>query len=475
MPLAGTPPRDWLDAGPLRAELALGPDGRLQRLRADAGRLKLAGDIGLAWDEVRYDTGALTLRARLESLRVAPLLARWQPDLGWDGDLRVGATLDLKAGERFDADLVFERQGGDLQVRDTAEAPLALGLTDLRLALNAHDGTWTFTQALAGRTLGAAGGLLRVQTTPDRRWPAPDAVVDGGVQARVANLGIWGAWVPPGWRLEGALETDGVFSGRFANPAVNGTLSGSGLGVRNLLQGVNVTGGDVLLRLEGNRANIERFSFRAGTGTLTVTGGADLVNPPEARLQLRAEQFQVLGRVDRRLVASGNAELTLKPQALALKGKLNVDEALFDASRSDAPSLADDVNVRRPGAPEVAEADPATARKPRSTDVALDISLGQQLKVRGRGLDTLLRGDLRISAPTGPAGRQRHGQRRAWHLRRLRPEAGHRAWHRGLLRAGRQPAAGRAGPAAQPGHRGRRGHHRHRAVAAHPAVLRPRD
>ncbi|MBT9488966.1 MAG: translocation/assembly module TamB domain-containing protein [Rubrivivax sp.] len=401
VPLAGTPPRDWLDAGPLRAELALGPDGGLQRLRADAGRLKLAGDIALAWDEVRYDTGALTLRARLESLRVAPLLARWQPDLGWDGDLRVGATLDLKAGERFDADLVFERQGGDLQVRDTAEAPLALGLTDLRLALNAHDGTWTFTQALAGRTLGAAGGLLRVQTTPDRRWPGPDAVVDGGVQARVANLGIWGAWVPPGWRLEGALETDGVFSGRFANPAVNGTLSGSGLGVRNLLQGVNVTGGDVLLRLEGNRANIERFSFRAGTGTLTVTGGADLVNPPEARLQLRAEQFQVLGRVDRRLVASGNAELTLKPQSLALKGKLNVDEALFDASRSDAPSLADDVNVRRPGAPEVAAADPTTTRKPRSTDVALDISLGQQLKVRGRGLDTLLRGDLRISAPTG--------------------------------------------------------------------------
>lgn len=401
VPLAGNAPRDWLDAGPMQAELALDANGQLQRLRADAGRLKLAGDIALAWDEVRYDAGALRLRARLESLRVAPLLARWQPDMGWDGDLRVGATLDLTAGERFDADLVFERQGGDLQVRDTADAPLALGLTDLRLALNAHDGTWTFTQALAGRTLGAAGGLLRVQTTPDRRWPAPDAVVDGGVQARVANLGIWGAWVPPGWRLEGALETEGVFSGRFANPEVNGTLSGSGLGVRNLLQGVNVSGGDVFIRLEGNRANIERFRLQAGNGTLTLSGGADLVNPPEARLQLKADRFQVLGRVDRRLVASGNAELTLKPQALALKGQLKVDEALFDASRSDAPSLADDVNVRRPGAPEVAAADPATTRKPRSTDVALDISLGQQLQVRGRGLDTLLRGDLRISAPGG--------------------------------------------------------------------------
>jgi translocation and assembly module TamB len=401
LPLSDVVPRDWLDAGPLRAELALDAQGGLQRLRADAGRLKVAGDIGVAWDEVRYEGGALTLRARVESFRVAPLLARWQPQLGWDGDLRVGATVDIQAGERFDADLVVERQGGDLQVRDGTNTPLTLGLTDLRLALNAHDGTWYFTQAMAGRTLGEIGGVLRASTSAARRWPEPEAPVDGSLRARVANLGIWGAWVPVGWRLEGMLETSASFGGRFANPEVKGSLSGSGLGVRNLLQGVNVTGGEVLLRLDGKRASIERFRFQGGEGTLTLSGGAELVDDPQARVTMQAERFQVLGRVDRRLVASGRAELTLRPDALTLRGQLNVDEALFDTSRSDAPSLADDVNVRRPGAPEPVETEARPPRKARTTDVALDISLGQQLRVRGRGLDTLLTGQLRVSAPAG--------------------------------------------------------------------------
>jgi translocation and assembly module TamB len=401
LPLTEPAPRDWLNAGPVRAELALDADGRLQRLRADAGRLQLAGELAMTWEEVRYDAGTLQLRAKLESFRVAPLLARWQPAFGWEGELRMGASIDIRAGERFDADLVFERLGGDLQVREGANAPLPLGLTDLRVALNAHDGTWYFTQALAGRTLGELGGVLRVTTAPASRWPEPTAPVDGSVRARVANLGVWGAWVPAGWRLEGMLETTARFSGKFANPEVTGALSGSGLGVRNLLQGVQVTDGNVLVRLEGSRANIERFRFKAGDGTLTLTGGADLGAAPEAQLALQAERFQVLGRIDRRLVASGRADLTLKPLALTLKGGFTVDEGLFDASRGGAPALDDDVTVRRSDEPEPDDSEAKAARQQRAFDVALDIDLGRKLQVRGRGLDTLLTGKLRVSAPGG--------------------------------------------------------------------------
>lgn len=401
LPLAAPAPRDWLDAGPVAAEAELDAAGTLQRLRVDGGRLVFAESMALVWNEIRLDGGTWQARATLEGFRAAPLLARWQPTMGWAGDLRLGASLDIRAGERFDADLVFERQEGDLRVRDAVGAELVLGLSDLRLALHAHDGTWYFTQALAGRALGELGGALRVVTSPQSRWPAREAPLDGTIQARVANLGVWGAWVPPGWRLEGMLETKAQFGGRFGAPQLRGELVGSGLGVRNLLQGVQVSGGDVLVRLEGEKATVERFRLAGGDGSLTVSGDADLGAAPRARLALEADRFRVLGRVDRRLVASGRAELDLQPQAVVLKGRVAVDEALFDTSRAGAPSLDEDVTVRRSDQPEPETAEGGAPRARRTIDVALDVDLGPRLRVRGRGLDTLLTGQLRVTAPGG--------------------------------------------------------------------------
>ena len=68
-----------------------------------------------------------------------------------------------------------------------------------------------------------------------------------------------------------------------------------------------------------------------------------------AQLRLAAERFQLLGRVDRRIVASGNATLRLDAKTIALDGGFKVDEGLIDFTRSDAPTLGSDVEVvRRP-------------------------------------------------------------------------------------------------------------------------------
>lgn len=400
------PATDWLDGRELRAEVDLDASGALRRLHADAGQLRLANTVALRWDDIEYMPQAgrttLQLKAEIQSFAVAPLLARWQPAMGWDGDLQVGARVDLSLGERFDADIVIERLGGDLTVRDGTDTPLALGLTDLRLALNAHDGTWLFTQGLAGRTLGELGGLVRVQANPQDLWPAASAPLDGSALLRVGNLSIWGAWVPPGWRLSGSLQASGAFSGSFGAPSVTGELRGEDLGVRNPLQGVHVTDGKVRLRLEGERATIEHFTLRGGEGLLTLTGGADLGAAPSARLQLGAERFQLLGRIDRRVIASGQAQLRLDAKALDLSGAFKVDEGLFDVSRADAPTLDADVVVHRPDdLPAPTEQTQADGAPKRAVRVALDLDLGDALVVRGRGLKTKLAGQLRVTAPGG--------------------------------------------------------------------------
>ena len=386
------------------------------RATVQPGRAEILGGA-LRWSRIAWQAAStpggpvqIDADAEIEPLRIAPLLARAQPDFGWGGDLTIAGTLSVHSAPTFRADIVIERRAGDLTVTEELGTQ-ALGLTDLRLGLNVNDGVWSFTQGLAGKTLGVGAGAIVARTSPQATWPSADTPIEGVLELRVANLGTWGPWVPPGWRVDGALQTSASIGGRFGAPEYTGQVIGSNIAVRNFLQGVNIRDGDVAIHLQGARARIERFTAKAGSGSIKLEGDAELGEAPRAQLKLSADKFQLLGRVDRRIVASGQAQMQLTAKTLALDGKFDVDEGLIDFTRSDAPTLASDVQVIRPGnAPSPAAAASAAASParegvppPTSRDVALDlrVGLGEKLRVRGRGLDTGLRGELHITSPGG--------------------------------------------------------------------------
>ena len=404
----------WLRARDLRLQMQWGADGQLLAASAEPGRLEALG-AALRWSEAGWRAGApgapaeASLDAQLEPLAVVAWLTRLRPAAGLSGDLVLGGRARVKIGQRMSADVVVERSSGDLALTDdTGTQPF--GLSDLRLAVAAQDGTWHFTQALAGSNMGVLAGAVSLRLPAEARWPRPDTPMQGVLEWQVADLGAWAPFTPPGWRLSGALRTGASIGGSFGAPEITGELTGSRLALRNLLEGVDVRDGELALSLRGSEARVDRFVFKGGNGELRLTGGASLGAEPSARLQLTAERFQVLGRLDRRLVGSGTASLVLAPKTLTLDGRLRIDEGLFDVSRSDAPTLDSDVQVRGgraapptpPATPTPTRADPAAAGTvPRNTRVALQIDLGSDLKLRGRGLDTLLRGELTVSTPSG--------------------------------------------------------------------------
>jgi translocation and assembly module TamB len=413
----------WLAAKDLSLALAWDDTGRVTEANAEPGRIALPGTT-LQWSEARYRAGAadgpgqIALQAKLDAFELAPLLARAQPELGWRGDLVLGGDIRVQASDRFDADIVFERLRGDLSVaddvRDDATVHRPLGLSDLRLGLAAHEGTWHFTVGLAGNQLGEMAGVATARTTPQARWPGPEAPLDGVFQLHVAKLSAWGAWVPPGWRLGGDLQSAATLGGRFGAPEFSGRLTGRQLEVRNGLQGVQFTNGKVDISLHGDHATIEQFEWQGGDGTLRVSGEATLGRHPEADLQVKADYLRLLGRLDRRIVATGQATLALRPASAKLSGKLKIDEGLFDFSRGGAPTLDDDVRVvgRAAAASEPAPGDPGvpvtgqpTAATPGAegtdfeTQLDLALDLGSSLRIKGRGLDTYLRGTLQVTNP----------------------------------------------------------------------------
>lgn len=391
------------------------------RATVQPGRAEVLG-AALRWSRIAWqaarspgDYAQLDAEAELEPLRIAPLLARAQPDFGWGGDLTVAGHLKLHTTSApapgFSADIVIERRAGDLTVTDEL-GTTALGLTDLRLGLSADHGVWNFTQGLAGTTLGVAAGAVVVHTAPQATWPGADAPIQGVLELRVADLATWGPWVPPGWRLGGALHTSASIGGRFSAPEYTGEIDGQRLSVRNFLQGVNVNEGDLAIRLQGDTARIERFTAKGGSGSIKLEGSASLGAAPKAALTVSADKFQLLGRVDRRIVASGSGQLQLDSKTLAFDGRFNVDEGLIDYTRSDAPTLSADVEVVRaqgaisPAAAASAAASPAAspaiaATPARAVALNLTVGLGERLRLRGRGLDTGLRGELHITSPGG--------------------------------------------------------------------------
>jgi len=312
----------------------------------------------------------------------------------------LAGRVNVRSAPSFVAEIEFGRERGDLAVTDEAGTQ-PLELTDLRLALNARDGVWHFTQALAGKTLGALAGAATVRTDPKLFWPPPDAPLEGVFEGRVADLAAWGAWAPAGWRIRGALHASASLGGRFGAPLYTGQIDGSGLGVRNLVEGVDVRDGELQVTLEGETARIVKLQARSGEGSVQVTGGAVFGDTPQATLNLVAERLLVLGRVDRRIVASGQATLKLQPRSMQLDGRFTIDQGLFDFSRGNAPSLGDDVVVLRE--PSATEAELVAQRTGAARDVRMNVvlNLGQALRLRGRGLDTLLRGEVLITAPEG--------------------------------------------------------------------------
>lgn len=392
-----------LDVAPLRpgtpatlaasnVALKVGPG---LRVAAEPGRAEVGGAF-VRWQALGWQGGdkpELRAELQLEDLAAAPLLARWQPDFGWGGDLRVGGHASVLFNDRLTAELLVERRSGDLRVTDEFGSR-ALELTDLRVAVNVRDGVWQFAQGLAGRELGSFGGALTLR--PTGLWPNAQTPVQGVLQANVAQLANWGAWVPAGWRVGGRVGATVQLAGRAGAPDLVGSVDGDGLALRHLLYGVDFTEGRFTLALNGQHAELTRLEARGGDGWLRATGRAELGAKPTAHVEMKADKLRVLSRVDRRIVASGDATLDLNDKGLALAGKLRADEGLFDFTRGDAPTLADDVTVVRSSRNTGPVAPPAPSAV-RNTAVNVELDFGRDFKVRGRGLATTLRGQLQIT------------------------------------------------------------------------------
>ena len=414
----------------------------------------------------------------LEPMAVAPLLrsaaARFRLGRRPGG----GRTLDVAQRARRRRRLVVERAGGDLTVTDES-VRRTRSASPTCASASPRRGTWHFTPASRAR--------LRRRSPARRRAHAPQCVVAGRRRRRsMASSSCRSPTSAPGAR---GCRRAGASTASCTRARASGAAS-----ARRVHRPHRRHGDRGAQLAAGRRHQRRRTRDRAARRHRAHRDAS----PPRAATARAARRRRQLRRS-----ADGTAALPRRPlpaarpgrpthrherpggaatgrQHVALDGAFKVDEGLVDFTRSDAPTLGDDVEVvRRPAR---AGASRAASRGAGAADPSWRAATapGRARPARRHGRAAARarpRARRRVARRAAPdlAGRAACGQRHAAHRRRHLPAYGQKLdIDRGMLVfAGpvENPRLDIEATRPEPRRPRRRGGHRHRAHAARAAVL----
>jgi autotransporter translocation and assembly factor TamB len=382
-----------------RAELTAGADGvRLERpLRLAIGEgLVAAEGLALALPgggrltgEAAARPGGFTGDLVLEGLALEAA-GRWAEVPVTAGRLDVRAAFDTRAG-RARGQLAARGRGVVLAGAEVAGRGLDADL----------DAGWDGARLDARGELRGFGEPFRVRLAlPLRPAPGglpvvpPRGAIDGDIDwsGRIGDL--WALVPAPGHILDGEALIDLSLGGSLEAPAVSGRAEVRRGQYQNLDAGTILTDLSLDTRITGDGAvgmTLEAADGAAGRvaarGELRLGGG-----PPGLDVTATSERAVLVRRDDVTAALSGEVALAGTLDDLALRGALTVDRAEVRLVNATPPEVVELDGIRLKGAPEEAgEGDGESV-------VRLDLTIGAQrdIFVRGRGLDSEWRMDLRV-------------------------------------------------------------------------------
>lgn len=380
-------------AAVLEAPASLATDGAAfalagASLRIGGGRVRI--------DELARRREGLFSAGTLTGIDTGILLGLIEHPAELSSTLIVGGRWRLVAAEAIDGELALQREAGDIRVN---AGPLtALGLS--RLALVA-----TVTQNRLSAELDAAGTALgtisaRANTLLSRQGGSIGLPGSAALSFEAAVDMPSLAWTSA--LTEGRMTIDGRLKGTFggqgtvARPGLSGSIAADRLRVEIPAQGVMLKDGIVRATLSENSLLLDRILLKGGDGTLEGSGALVWENgKASARIALKAGALEVLRRLDRLLVLSGNAELRLEDRRVRVTSTLKADRGEILLPDTNAPVLSADVVVVG------RELKPVAGKAPFQTDAELDIDLGERFVLKGRGIDARLVGGIKVRAVAG--------------------------------------------------------------------------
>lgn len=401
-------------------------------LSAPAGKAPAtpASQATLAWQPVRWRPGELITAGKLTGLPVTWIELVAGPQLasaGLGGNLVLDGAWDAVLSDTLKLKANLSRSSGDIMVlvegAQGNSARVAAGIKQARLSLENVGEALSLAVVWDSERAGSADGQLKTRlahapvtlnadgTESGGGWLWPmDAPLNGQLRAQLPRLGLWSLLAPPGWRLRGSFGTDISINGTHAAPNLSGNLQANDVALRSVVDGIEFGNGRLRATLDGTRMRISEFTLQGagdkGTGgQLSAQGEAGWIDgKPQVQFDAKLQKLRASIRTDRQVTVSGDVQAKLQGQQAELTGKLAVDQARIFLPDESAPQLGDDVVVRSPGSTTVGQQTLLTATNETSANkasqpikLAVQLDLGQDFQVKGKGIDTLMRGTLTLN------------------------------------------------------------------------------
>ena len=344
-------------------------------------------------EESRYEQGRLSTKGRYSRLPVVELAKAAGVPPRVAGELRLSGDWVFIQDAGLKGSFSAKRESGDLRLGPDGRFPmelrafsLAARIDSARLEFNASLAS-TLVNADTNGTIGilAAGHGAGVRASSPLRFDA---------QITVAQLAPIASLLQLTAIINGTLNAKLAGSGTLGKPLVTGELRGERLAVALPQQGIDLRDGSLRAVLLERAIRFESFSLRGGGGTFTARGDMGL-NGADTRLEWQAERLLLLARPDRRLIVSGKGRTGVTGGNVSFSGGIRAEEGHFEIATQGLPQPGPDVIVVGRAPPPRQESALARMR------LEIVVNFGENFRVRGRGIDTLLRGETVATTPKG--------------------------------------------------------------------------
>jgi translocation and assembly module TamB len=354
--------------------------------------------------EFALDDGRITSRGAFNAIPLGALVRMAGQKMPLRSTLTLKGDWSVAASPRLNGAIHVARDQGDLYAVNTTtidRVSLGFGITSLdAVAQFSDDATKANVQYRSARA--GSGNLALAVGSNARDTPGHigrDAPLTLSLQADIPSLQPLQPWLGTTAVIDGRARIDVNGHGTLDNIVLGGGVTGDDIRVDLPRYGVLLNSGRVRMRLEGGKLLLDEFSIAAGEGTFTAQGtlAATAASGATARITWQAAQFRVINRPDLRLIAGGNGTLALADGKIDLLGHVKFDEGRIEYTPTTGGVLADDVVIiGRPRSP------PTSALGDLPLKLDVDVELGTGFTFSGEGLDTGLRGQVRVSTlPNG--------------------------------------------------------------------------
>lgn len=284
------------------------------------------------------------------------------------------------------ANFNFQRSSGDIVFQ--GDKPFSADLKKLNLAIKSENHHLMAKMEAEGNFLGKL--TLDAETTFQKAEKFPDlnTPVNAKLKINMPSIAWAGKLISSDLIMDGSVNAELTMSGNLKEPDFDGHVNGNKLSLMFIDTGINLQAGVLDCEFSGNTINIKQLKFSGSSGSVMTSGPIYIQHGKiDANFLWLADKFTVFDSADRKLGVTGSGKIIADDYQLHVNGDLLVDHGLFDIGRADTPKLSDDVIIT------------GQAKKTAHTlnvDLDIGIGLGQQLVLRGRGLNARLGGALRL-------------------------------------------------------------------------------